>query len=174
MPEWLWIICGAVVLGPTAAFAQHAMLTQDAQQVTGKSVESLAGTFRRCAIETRGTAKMWEDLNETGLALLHQNLAVVWQTLCEVESDAPVVIASSPDGRRFTPDELQLFRDKVNERRHGVPCGGQVPTVIQPGPVERVPAHGVESVRGEPVDARIVGEPNPQLCGRVALQFARL
>jgi hypothetical protein len=87
-------------------------------------VESLAATFQRCAVETRGTAKMWEDLDETGLALLHQNLAVVWQNLYEVErgDDAPAktpAVVASPNWRRFTPDELQSFRDKVTERRHG-------------------------------------------------------
>lgn len=93
MPEWL-LIAGPLLTLVGAKFWLWSPRTGPARrQPKG---ETFAGMFQRCATESRGIAKMWEQYDEDGLAQLHQNLALIYQNYCEIyqQADAPVEAAA--------------------------------------------------------------------------------
>jgi rubrerythrin len=126
MPEWL-LLAGSLLTFVGGGVWTWAPWTSPARIAKQRlKTESLAGTFQRCATESRGIAKMWEQYDEQGLAQLHQNLALIYQTYCEVyqQADAPAEAAAIVAGTGWKlaaakpePAEVIEALAEVNEYR---------------------------------------------------------
>ena len=105
MPDWL-IAAGTLLTfaGGGAAWGLHS------GPKVAQPVESLDQLFERCAVETRGTAIMWERLDQHDLAVLHHNLVAVYRAYGDVYQQA-----DAPNAPKVSPVEAGLVT--INESR---------------------------------------------------------